>query len=613
MGVPGLFSYLRKYNKKDDQFSTIKSDLPNPGEPVHLYLDFNGAIYQVIKPEFKTKETLIIYVLEYLDKLVRLFNGLNNNNSTETNKEGGVPIGNEFDDIMPVFATNHITKLFIAIDGVPPRAKVEQQRARRFHSVCRKDKISKIEQRIGAHSDNNSNYDKSSTNWHLDNNMITPGTIFMDALRKAMCAHIETNNMYRDIEVIFDDWSNPGEGEHKILQHLKHNPTPDGTKTVIYGLDGDLIMLSMASRINNVFLIREAHEYGQYSFEHEGFPYLYMDIDCLKNALINESCRAMSTPFEKILPDDIMRFIDDYIILMMILGNDFMPKIHWISIKQNGHAILLSTYFTVQNGILANDNKWMYNRTTGSFNVEFIQTLFKHLAVQEDKLINKLFEDRAKSKIHIDEGISERERQMQIMEFMPLQYIDIERDIRPWHPGWRTRFYSICHHMKGTETNINMICEAYWKTLCWNANYYLNECCSWDWFYPYDYAPTLYDFAEYFATFKKNQGSFTFAESTPIEPQTLLLMVLPEKSSGLLARNIEQCIMETPGLMAMYFPKSYELNVAFHTRYHECSPCIPRINLRMVESFVKKCKLSSSEQERNVPVGVKRFIDCKSV
>jgi hypothetical protein len=90
-------------------------------------------------------------------------------------------------------------------------------------------------------------------------------------------------------------------------------------------------------------------------------------------------------------------------------------------------------------------------------------------------------------------------------------------------------------------------------------------------------------------------------------------MVLPEKSAGLLARNIELGIRENPGLMAIYFPKEYELNVAFHTRYHECSPRIPRINLRMVDAFVKKCKLSSSEQERNTCGGVKRFMDCKCI
>ena len=76
MGIPGLFANLvRKYNSKNCESSIIKqtiytSQLENESvvdetdntkttnyneESVHLYLDFNGAMYQVIKPEIKTK------------------------------------------------------------------------------------------------------------------------------------------------------------------------------------------------------------------------------------------------------------------------------------------------------------------------------------------------------------------------------------------------------------------------------------------------------------------------------------------------------------------------------------------------------------------------------
>lgn len=586
MGVPGLFSYLRKYNKRDDQFSTIKSELPNPGEPVHLYLDFNGAIYQVIKPEIKTDDTLIIYVLEYLDNLIKIFN-----NTVQMDSSDGL------DDVI-IGASNPVTKLYIAIDGVPPRAKIEQQRARRFHSVCRKAKISKIEATAG------NVYDKSDTNWSLDSNMITPGTLFMDKLRKAIINHLQTNNCYRDIDVIFNDWSNPGEGEHKILQHLKANPTPINTKTVIYGLDGDLIMLALASQLDNIFLIREAHEYGKYAFEHAGRPYLYMDIDCLKNALLNENCASMNTPISKLTPAEISRFIDDYIVIMMMLGNDFMPKFPWLSIKNKGHDILLSTYFTVKNGILADDNKWLYDRLTHSFNIEFLQTIFRILASRENKLIQDLTVERAGARPHTNPNMTERERQMQLMEFLPLQYLDIEAGINPFESGWHGRYYNICHQIKSTPGNISSICQAYWKTLCWNAEYYLDSCSSWDWFYPYDYPPTLTDLAGYIAEFKKNQNCIVFEPSVPVEPQTLLLMVLPEKSAGLMARSIGIAIKESPALMSIYFPKSYEINLAYHTRYHECSPRIPKINLRHCLAFIKKCKLSQSEIERNVSAGI---------
>ena len=48
--------------------------MPNPNEEVHLYLDFNGAIYQVIRPELKTEESFIIHVLQYVDNIITIFN-----------------------------------------------------------------------------------------------------------------------------------------------------------------------------------------------------------------------------------------------------------------------------------------------------------------------------------------------------------------------------------------------------------------------------------------------------------------------------------------------------------------------------------------------------------
>ena len=53
-----------------------------------------------------------------------------------------------------------------------------------------------------------------------------------------------------DCQVIISDSNEPGEGEHKILQYLKQNYSDDNGENqyLIYGLDADLIMLSMASK-----------------------------------------------------------------------------------------------------------------------------------------------------------------------------------------------------------------------------------------------------------------------------------------------------------------------------------------------------------------------------
>ena len=127
------------------------------------------------------------------------------------------------------------------------------------------------------------------------------------------------------------------EGEHKILQYLKKimkkEQWENNDMIMIYGLDADLIMLSMASGVNNIYLLREKTEYGQYSFNVDGYEFLYLDIDLLKSCLIYEFEENLGFDIDL---DKIPRFIDDYTFLCFILGNDFIPKIPWLSIKNKG-------------------------------------------------------------------------------------------------------------------------------------------------------------------------------------------------------------------------------------------------------------------------------------
>lgn len=616
MGVPGLFSHLRKYNKKNDVQSTIKSHLPNLDENIHLYLDFNGAIYQALKPEIKTEATFILHILEYLDNLVKLFGqasvfptGNGHENETISIDLDEEHSDSEDTDVIsnakPSTRPQKVTKLFIAIDGVPPRAKMEQQRQRRFHSICRKQKTSMIDAKYGDQ------YDNSKQNISIDTNMITPGTVFMEKLRTAINSHIDSSELFRNMEVIFNDWSNPGEGEHKIFQHLAVHPPPVDTKTIVYGLDGDLIMLSLASRVPNIFLIREAYEYGQYSFEHEGYPYLFLDVDCLKSSLVIETSRKRIGSTAHMPDHHMLRFIDDYVVLMMLLGNDFMPKVHWISIKNNGHEILLSQYFQVQNGIsqegMEGDEGWLFNRVTGQINLGFLQEIFARLARQEDFLARKFIDDRARKHIPIPQNCTERERQQLMMDYLPMQYLNIEASIRVGEPKWRGRYYKTCLDMPGTPENIGQITEAYIRTLIWNANYYVGRCQSWEWFYPYDYAPTLADVYYFIKDMKSLASSFKWSETQPIDPQVLLFIVLPVASAGLMAGAVKDKLTDTHNtdpLLKVYFPAAYPINLALHSKYYECSPKIPRVPIKYAVDFVKTAGLTPSEQSRNQSGGI---------
>ena len=114
--------------------------------------------------------------------------------------------------------------IYIAIDGVCPRSKIEQQKYRRFRSAN--------EQKI----------------W--DTNAISPGTNFMDKL------NIFLKNKFKEypVKIILNDSSEAGEGEHKIMQYLKNYDNSD--INIIHGLDADLIMLSMIKKKSYIFIKR---------------------------------------------------------------------------------------------------------------------------------------------------------------------------------------------------------------------------------------------------------------------------------------------------------------------------------------------------------------------
>jgi len=307
----------------------------------------------------------------------------------------------------------------------------------------------------------------------------------------------------------------------------------------------------------------------------------------------------------------------------MLLGNDFMPKIPWIGIRQNGGEILLSAYFEVQNGIenrvdgYVDDNpltsksnlvrdeaaceaKWLFNRSTGRINILMLRDVFSNLARRENGLVIKYMEERQRKHIPIPRESTERERQQIMMDFLPLQYLEIESDICPRVTGWRQRYYSICHETQATDANISKICDAYLRTLIWNANYYVGRLLSWDWYFPYHYPPTLADVSQHIMEMKSH-SHIQWPASHPVDPHTLLLMVLPEYSAGLMAGSVASAVRAGDGQLSVFFPKSYEINLALHTRYYECTPKIPKISVRFAEAFVDKCKLTVAEKERALP------------
>lgn len=289
MGVPSLFIYLyNKYKQVTFLFLKESSKIKSKGR-INLYFDFNSLIHPI--------------VYKVLDKYV--INQIKPSNA-ELYNEIFIEIQRYTDHIIDQVDNSTLNTIYIITDGVAPRAKMNQQRIRRFLSIL-----------------NNSPERREL----FDTNCISPGTLFMKELDCFL------RNWYANkSNVVFSDSNDPGEAEHKIMKIIKG--TEDRTVThVIYGLDADLIMLSLACN-KNIKLLRENtlhHKWCQDS------KFLLYHISGLKKEILNDIYDGTGLQIN-------YNTIKDFIYLNFFIGNDFIPGIKNFEITSNGIDYIISIY-----------------------------------------------------------------------------------------------------------------------------------------------------------------------------------------------------------------------------------------------------------------------------
>lgn len=145
----------------------------------------------------------------------------------------------------------------MAIDGVAPRAKMNQQRGRRFRSARLAEEQEAEALRQG---------EKLPSEERFDSNCITPGTEFMarlhEQLKYFVAVKVSTDPLWQrsGLTVYLSGHDVPGEGEHKIMDFIRHiRSKPDydpETRHCLYGLDADLMMLGLSTHELRFSLLR---------------------------------------------------------------------------------------------------------------------------------------------------------------------------------------------------------------------------------------------------------------------------------------------------------------------------------------------------------------------
>jgi 5'-3' exoribonuclease 2 len=592
---------------------------------------------------------------------------------------------------------------------------MNQQRSRRFRSAQEAaekeqdaaDFIKLLEKQKGKKFDDSL---KSKKVW--DSNAITPGTPFMDilalSLRYWTAYKLNTDPAWAKLKVIISDSTVPGEGEHKIMEFIRSqraNPEHDpNTRHVIYGLDADLIMLGLGTHEPHFRVLREdvfaadakaktckicgqtGHraencsgkakvkngEFDEKAATVSKKPFIWLHVSILREYLAVElDVKNQGFKF------DLERAIDDWVFMCFFVGNDFLPHLPSLEIRDGGIDTLITIWkenLPAMGGYLTKD---------GTVELERVQYVLDGLAQQEDAIFRRRrqAEERREAnakrrkmneqgqdfntgrsninetpgyenaimsapsnrkkgppdsapppmiplmkpgdlsketkKLNYDmvmnrEGIRKANLQnksaaqalksqllsgtLETAAETPINGAETEEStpsesvaepepvvphkrkaaefesepatpkpkddemppdtVRLWEPGYRDRYYEQKFHVDPKDIEFrNKVAAHYVEGLCWVLMYYFQGCPSWNWYYPYHYAPFAQDF--------KDVGKMVieFNKGKPFKPFEQLMGVLPAASKHNLPEPFQKLMTDADSEIIDFYPENFPIDL----------------------------------------------------
>lgn len=479
--------------------------------------------------------------------------------------------------------------VYIAVDGVAPLAKINQQRSRRFgyvnnykHRIFKKHNI------------------PFNDSW--SNIVITPGTDFMYRLHKKIKKYYQ-NKLKNNTDVtskytiIYSSYLTHGEGEHKILQHVKNHMSRDEQKaTVIYGLDADLIFLTIASQHSNIYLLREADQFTKTDNVNDDLCFVNIDLakKCI-NKLFNSFC---------IFGDDVtknehdIKFTNDYVFICYFLGNDFIPHLPSIDITMDGMDIIYNAYIDVYK--IIGKNMISYSDKHIYIDQEFLFNFITRLASHEEIFFRKI-QPIHLTRLRNRRCFESKQHKKEIWEIENLKNINID-DVVQLGVGktseWKYRYYS--HYFNTDEhmqETIDKVCHNYIEGLVWITKYYFEQCPNWRWQYKYTHAPFLSDIAVYLKKIKNKNimDFFSTAYKKPVDIYTQLLSVIPSAYSHLLPNPLRYLNSSPKSPIIDMYPLTYKIDMINKTQIYKCVPMIPYLDINRIIKTVKDIKLNDDD------------------
>uniref|UniRef100_A0AAQ5Z816 5'-3' exoribonuclease n=1 Tax=Amphiprion ocellaris TaxID=80972 RepID=A0AAQ5Z816_AMPOC len=590
MGVPAFFRWLsRKYpsiivhcvEEKGKECNGVRIPVdttkPNPNEVEfdNLYLDMNGIIHPCTHPEDKpapkNEDEMMVAIFEYID---RLFN---------------------------IVRPRRV--LYMAIDGVAPRAKMNQQRSRRFRASKEGVELTEEKQRMREEIIQRGGYlPPEEIKERFDSNCITPGTEFMDnlaqCLRYYVADRLSNDPGWKNVVVFLSDASVPGEGEHKIMDFIRRQ------RGTAHDEFADTVPVS----------------------EQE---FIFIRLCVLREYLARELTMA-SLPF----PFDFERSVDDWVFMCFFVGNDFLPHLPSLEIREGAIDRLVNIYKDVVH------KTGGYLTQNGFVNLERVEMIMQAVGVAEDNIFKKRKEDdnfkrRNKEKrrrmkqqgpAYLTTGqfaphaLGRRDRPEAVHNArhqaydMRMQHNKVpmvssagpsdstesrgvkrkaedsdsepepEDNVRLWEEGWKQRYYKTKFDVDATDDDFRRkVVQSY-------------GCASWKWYFPFHYAPFASDF-------KDIKGMFTEfeKETKPFKPLEQLMGVFPAASGNFLPSTWRNLMSSPDSSIIDFYPDDFAIDLNGKKYAWQGVALLPFVDERRLRAALAEVypDLTAEEVKRN--------------
>ena len=315
---------------------------------------------------------------------------------------------------------------------------------------------------------------------------ITVGTEFVELMHQNLFQFLESIKKNSNIEhIVYSSYHSPGEGEYKIFNFIReqihNNKWNSEFNSFFLTPDSDVIISILLNHINHSFIMKNIQKTNE-----REYSFVLWDISLLEQLILEYFDFKKDSDKKKIV-------IDDFCKISLFLGNDFLPKFPDFSLYREDFDTALSLYKEkfINSGTNLLDNLSIYlSELSLICSQKSNPTLTKELC-EKYALIN-FFKKK-------DPNLDENEKERLILQ----------------------------------------VCYSALDCFYWTFSYFSKTCLSWQFYYPYDYSPSLILISKYCNSY---QLSFNIGKiPSPFES---LISIIPFNHIHLLPNSLQSnCLL----------------------------------------------------------------------